>query len=86
MPHNSNFNVATNHPCSNQPPSSPPDNMSSLLHIVSRVEATVASYVSVQEFTDTDEWRRRLDQEKVTPLFSQVEVTSPSFVLGDHDS
>ena len=49
----------------------PPDDMSSLLHIASRVEAAVSSYVSVRDFadTDTDEWRRRLDQEKVNPLF-----------------
>ena len=44
--------------------------MSSLLHIAARVEAAVASYVSVRDFTDTDEWRRRFDQEKVTAPFS----------------
>ena len=66
---NSNFNVATNLSHSNLPYSLPHDNMSSLLHIASKVEAAVAGYVLVRDFTDTDKWRRWFDQERVSDSF-----------------
>lgn len=43
--------------------------MSSLLHIASKVEAAVAGYVLVRDFTDTDKWRRWFDQERVSDSF-----------------
>ncbi|KAI9428847.1 hypothetical protein H4582DRAFT_2090828 [Lactarius indigo] len=39
--------------------------MNSLLHIAARVEATVASYVSVRDVADRAEWERRFEEEKV---------------------
>lgn len=41
-------------------------NMNSLLLIASRIEAAVASYVSVQNGTDKAEWKHRFDMEKVS--------------------
>jgi len=40
--------------------------MSNILHIASRVEAAVAAYKSVQEFTDRQEWKDRLKEEFVS--------------------
>ncbi|KAI9438338.1 hypothetical protein H4582DRAFT_2076934 [Lactarius indigo] len=39
--------------------------MNSLLHIAARVEAAVASYVSVRDVADRAEWERRFEEEKV---------------------
>ncbi|KAI9433739.1 hypothetical protein H4582DRAFT_2060744 [Lactarius indigo] len=38
--------------------------MNSLLHIAARVEAAVASYVSVRDVADRAEWERRFEEEK----------------------
>ncbi|KAI9443045.1 hypothetical protein H4582DRAFT_2054140 [Lactarius indigo] len=39
--------------------------MNSLLHIAARVEAAVASYVSVRDVADRAEWEHRFEEEKV---------------------
>ena len=55
--------------------------MESLLQIASKVEAAVASYMSVRPVTDADleEWWRQLDQERVRKVFqlSLAMVSSP---------
>jgi hypothetical protein len=43
--------------------------MTSLLSIASRIEAAVATYVSVRDVTDRAEWKRHFDEEKVSALF-----------------
>jgi hypothetical protein len=43
--------------------------MSSLLHIASRIEAAVVSYVSVQDTADSTEWKHHFDQERVSVAF-----------------
>lgn len=46
--------------------------MASLLPFASRVEAAVASYISVQPVPDTDvaEWKRHFEEEMVSTVFS----------------
>jgi hypothetical protein len=44
--------------------------MDSLLHIASRIEAAVNSYVSVRPVTNTEEWKCKFDKEKVSGIFS----------------
>jgi hypothetical protein len=60
-----NFNVAT---YSNRSFSLPPEKMLSLLHIASRVEAAVNSYVSVRDTADSTEWKHQFNQEKVSAV------------------
>ena len=40
--------------------------MSNFLQIASRVEAAVASYVSVREFTDRQQWKQKFEEEFVS--------------------
>ncbi|KAH9022868.1 hypothetical protein EDB84DRAFT_1441102 [Lactarius hengduanensis] len=48
--------------------------MTSLLSIASKIEAAVATYVSVRDVTDRAEWRRHFDEEKAktTKVFRQI--------------
>jgi len=41
-------------------------NMSNFLRIASRIEAAVASYVSVQKFADTQQWKQKFQDEFVS--------------------
>jgi hypothetical protein len=43
--------------------------MSSLLEIACRVEAAIDAYDSVREHTDTELWKKQLEQEKVHAIF-----------------
>jgi len=40
--------------------------MSTFLQIVSRVEAAVAAYISVQDFADEEKWRAQFKRECVS--------------------
>jgi hypothetical protein len=55
--------------------------MSSLLHFASRIEAAVASYVSVKGATDMEKWRHQFDQEKVSIYFCTFMAFSSPFAL-----
>jgi hypothetical protein len=44
--------------------------MNSLLYIASRIEAAVASYVSVRPVTNPEEWKRKFGEEKVSGALS----------------
>jgi hypothetical protein len=41
--------------------------MTTLLHIASRVEAAVESYISVWDFADRQEWKEKFRNEFVSP-------------------
>jgi hypothetical protein len=49
--------------------------MSTFLHIASRVEAAAAAYISVRDFTDSQEWREKFKREKVSTHLHGVLIT-----------
>ena len=48
--------------------------MTTLLHIASRVEAAHATYISVRDFADREEWKARFKGEKVSAHLHGVSI------------
>jgi hypothetical protein len=49
--------------------------MPTFLQIASRVEAAVAAYISVRDFSDSQEWREKFNGEKVSTHLHGVLIT-----------